>query len=169
MNRFCADSATYIAHQGRSPDYFRSCGPRCSLLGCIRTLLWLFGHVAIVHQHRHHDRYLSDGVHIQNTQTATARQFKRSSTSYPRRRDTGRSRAPGAAAPAHRALAPTVEEDVGTNDQRTRPPLRQGCECPIEISFGTRMQDMELDPEDVGRRPHEPSGGPVRMRDAASS
>ena len=51
-------------------------------------------------------------------------------------------------------LAPAVEEWVTADYERAGSQSGQGCEDRIEVALGARMQDMELQPEGVGRRLH---------------
>ena len=47
---------------------------------------------------------------------------------------------------------PANEERIGDDHERACSQLEQGREDRIEVTFGTRMQDMELQPERAGRR-----------------
>ena len=49
-------------------------------------------------------------------------------------------------------FAPASEECIGADHERACSQLDQGCEDRIEVAFGARMQDMELQPEGAGRR-----------------
>ena len=51
-------------------------------------------------------------------------------------------------------FAPAIEECIGADHERACPQLDQGCEGRVEVAFGARMQDMELQPEGAGRRLH---------------
>jgi hypothetical protein len=41
---------------------------------------------------------------------------------------------------------------IGANHERTDAQLGQGCEDGVEVAFGARMQDMELQAELAGRQ-----------------
>ena len=47
---------------------------------------------------------------------------------------------------------PGTEECIVADHERACSQLDQGCESRIEVAFGARMQDMELQPEGAGRR-----------------
>ena len=49
-------------------------------------------------------------------------------------------------------FAPAGEECIGADHERACSQLDQGCKDRIEVAFGARMQDMELQPEGAGRR-----------------
>ena len=51
-------------------------------------------------------------------------------------------------------FAPASEECIGADHERAGSQLDQGCEDRVEVAFGARMQDMELQPEGARRRLH---------------
>ena len=49
-------------------------------------------------------------------------------------------------------FALAIEEWIGADHERRLPQLGQSCEDRIDVAFGARMQDMELQPEGARRR-----------------
>jgi hypothetical protein len=49
------------------------------------------------------------------------------------------------------SFAPANEESIGADHERAGLLSDQGCKRRIEVAFGARMQDMELEPERAGR------------------
>src|SRR5207302_10542826 len=56
-------------------------------------------------------------------------------------------------------FAPAIEECIAANHEPACSQLGQFCEDSIEVTFGAGIQDMELEPEGVGRRKHIPRYG----------
>ena len=48
--------------------------------------------------------------------------------------------------------APRREENIGSDNERTRPQLDQACESRIDLRFRAGVEDVELQSENAGRR-----------------
>src|SRR5262249_36279340 len=46
----------------------------------------------------------------------------------------------------HELLAPTIEERIVADDERGDVQLHKGCKSGIDLAFGARLHDMQLDP-----------------------